>query len=102
MNSADRRVVGIIEELVKHINETYVKSSFPYMGNDYLYQYSAKKWAAMEFYSEIMNKAPHTPTDLYLIAECFVRKMNSLSSKDYMFSVAYDTAVELYDFIIGV
>lgn len=102
MNSAERRVVSIIEELVEHINELYVKLRFPYIGSDYEYQRSAQRWAAKEFYFEISDRAPKTPTDLYLIAECFVRKMNSLSSHDYMFSIAYDVAVELYDFIIGV
>lgn len=102
MNSADRRVVSIIQELVEHINKTYIKASFPYVGAIYEYQHSMKKWAAKEFYFEIMNRAPHTPTDLYLIAECFVKKMNSLSTHDYMFSIAYDVAIELYDFIIGV
>ena len=101
MNSADRRVVSIITDLVNHIIEIYLKPEFPYIGQDYEYQHSAKKWAAKEFYFEIMNRAPHTSTELYLICECFVKKMNSLSTHDYMFSIAYDVAVELYDFIIS-
>lgn len=102
MNSAERRVVSILTDLVEHINKMYVKPKFPYVGQDYEYQHSVKKWAAKEFYFEISDRAPSTPTDLYLIAECFVRKMNSLSTLDYMYSIAYDVAVELYDFIIGV
>ena len=104
MSSAERRVIYIMNELAKHI-DIYYRNKVRYTGPDFNQQelnWSARKWAAKEFYRNIVERAPRTPTDLYLDAEAFIRFMNDNSTVDYMFSIAYDVAIELYDFVISV
>ena len=105
MNKHDEYIAYIMQELVKHINNTYVNNKSFYRGylsTTYETMYSYKKWAAKEFYFYLSECHPKTPTDLYLSAERFVKFLDNNAYRDMMFSVAYDVAVELYDFVMGV
>lgn len=105
MSKHDGYVIYILNKLIDHIEKNYLVNRLAHKNlvtDQYLYNWSCKKWAAKEFYNALIEAHPATVTDLYLCAEHFVKFLDSIAYKDRMFSIAYDTAVELYDFVIGV
>lgn len=68
-------------------------------GRELFEQRSYAHWAAWEYYKKLQQA-----NDIYTVSEYFVRQMDHFACKSHpntrMFSVAYDVATDLNDFLM--
>ena len=91
----------VLLKLQYYIKETYqgpVTVRFNWTNRATFVQASYQKWAAKEFMDYITNR--DADEDLYFSAEKFAKMMNKFSltkRNSWMFSIAYDVAMDLLD-----
>ena len=93
----------ILVRLFQRIADMYGPNDKPYKrtseGRELFEQRSYAHWAAWEYYEQ-MRKA----SDIYFVSGYFVRKMDLFACSNHpnarMFSVAYDVATDLNDFLL--
>lgn len=94
----------ILNCLASHILENY-EGPFTYQrkwkNRGYFAQESYSKWAANEFLDYVTNRR-----DIFLAADNYIRMVDNFACSNHenrwMFSIAYDVAVDLLDFMNAV
>lgn len=93
----------ILGRLRQRINDMYGDWLEPCANNaegkQLFTQRSYSRWAACEYYRKVAKA-----DDIYVVSEYFIRQMNNFACKKHpntrMFSVAYDVATDLNDFLL--
>lgn len=99
----NKYAMQILDKLWDYIRENYimVKHEYPRRDIEDMMRryYSFQKWAAVEYFYALCTSNASTPTEMYLVSDFFIKQMDRYSTtapEKYMFSVAYDVAVDLH------
>lgn len=95
-------VLGRLRQRIADMYSTpYKKPDLTLRGRLIFEERSYRQWAAWEWYYRIVKA-----NDLYAVSENFVKEMDTYACLDHpkvrIFSIAYDVATDLNDFLLSI